>query len=517
MVDAAKPTTATSTTQSATAANPATPTTAASGTVTQQATTGGGMPTVDQLSKICPEASRQNLIKYFPLIAREMVAGNLLTKNQLVAILASIYVETRSFAPIKEAGASGARYAPYVGRGFLQLTWKDNYIKAGKALGVDLVNNMDLAMQPELAAKITVWDWRHGNSTSIEAYAERQDWQNVRSILNAGSPGRWRICNGKEVFMAAIQRGLAVLTSGLDPKAVGSSALPGNYGMGCVDTGGAPLTTLSGTTNPGSGADALVTALGLHMQQLSRAITFEGYFDVHAQSELLDAEPQKTFEGKGFGEEFDTTYTFEEVVFLADDTLEVEIVAHAGDPLPPMIQTFSNNAPSTAEALTQTAGTTGATTPGAAAGAATGATPVAAGDGSISARIYGHAMKAFEEKRSSAAGPGGGNVACAWVVNNFFVIPAGLKAIGDNPNYVPSMETALKGGRGQLIPRGQAIPGDIWIAPNTAHVGICTEAGCTKVLSNSSSKAKVTWLGSISSVNRFYGSESGERIYRVVN
>lgn len=42
----------------------------------------------------------------------------------------------------------------YRGRGFLQITGKEAYAKVGKALGIDLVNNPDLANDPAIAAKI---------------------------------------------------------------------------------------------------------------------------------------------------------------------------------------------------------------------------------------------------------------------------------------------------------------------------------------------------------------------------
>lgn len=45
------------------------------------------------------------------------------------------------------------------GRGFIQITGRDCYERAGKALGLDLINNPDLAAQPEHAAQIAVWYW----------------------------------------------------------------------------------------------------------------------------------------------------------------------------------------------------------------------------------------------------------------------------------------------------------------------------------------------------------------------
>jgi len=42
----------------------------------------------------------------------------------------------------------------WLGRGYVQLTHKSNYIRAGRELGVDLVGNPDLAMDPAIAARI---------------------------------------------------------------------------------------------------------------------------------------------------------------------------------------------------------------------------------------------------------------------------------------------------------------------------------------------------------------------------
>ena len=42
----------------------------------------------------------------------------------------------------------------YFGRGFVQLTWRDNYARAGRALGLDLVHKPELALEPRIAAHI---------------------------------------------------------------------------------------------------------------------------------------------------------------------------------------------------------------------------------------------------------------------------------------------------------------------------------------------------------------------------
>ena len=53
----------------------------------------------------------------------------------------------------------GVRYA---GRGYVQLTGKANYRKAGIRLCLDLVGEPDLALKPEIAARILVWGMAEG-------------------------------------------------------------------------------------------------------------------------------------------------------------------------------------------------------------------------------------------------------------------------------------------------------------------------------------------------------------------
>jgi len=130
---------------------------------------------------------------------------------------------------------------------------------------------------------------------------------------------------------------------------------------------------------------------------------------------------------------------------------------------------------------------------------------------SIPSRIYSAAMS--YKGTSTANFEHGGRVACAFAVNNVMT-KAGLQKIGSNPNYVPSVESALLSGRGTQITASQAVPGDIAIAPGQAHVGICITNGCTQIISNSSSRQAFVWVSS-GSWDGYYGGGSGTKIYRV--
>lgn len=49
----------------------------------------------------------------------------------------------------------------YKGRGYIQLTGKYNYEKAGQALGLPLAQKPELVERPEVAAKVAVWFWKN--------------------------------------------------------------------------------------------------------------------------------------------------------------------------------------------------------------------------------------------------------------------------------------------------------------------------------------------------------------------
>src|SRR5215218_11055219 len=92
--------------------------------------------------------------------------------NELAYILATVCREVgQNMQPIRELGrGKGKKYGKpdpvtkqvYYGRSLVQLTWKANYQKAARALGVDLVGKPDLALDPAVSVQILFEGMREG-------------------------------------------------------------------------------------------------------------------------------------------------------------------------------------------------------------------------------------------------------------------------------------------------------------------------------------------------------------------
>ncbi len=94
-------------------------------------------------------------------------------RTQIAYVLATTEWETaQTFKPVRESywlsedwRKQNLRYFPYYGRGYVQLTWKDNYSKYSQILGVDLANNPDKAMANNIALFILVHGFKTGAFT----------------------------------------------------------------------------------------------------------------------------------------------------------------------------------------------------------------------------------------------------------------------------------------------------------------------------------------------------------------
>jgi len=114
-------------------------------------------------------------------------------------MLATAYHETaHTFQPIEEIGKGRGRpYGipdrvtgqTYYGRGLVQLTWKRNYQTFSDLLGLDMVNDPALALDPATAYKIMSIGMTRGLFTGkkLADYIndQKRDYVNARRIINA--------------------------------------------------------------------------------------------------------------------------------------------------------------------------------------------------------------------------------------------------------------------------------------------------------------------------------------------
>jgi peptidoglycan hydrolase-like protein with peptidoglycan-binding domain len=107
-------------------------------------------------------------------IKQEANRQGITNKDQIAYIIATVEHETAgSFEPVREGYYLGEpeaenyrrtliEYYPYYGRGYVQLTWNYNYRTYSNLTGLDLINNPDLAMRPDVALFVIVHGMKNG-------------------------------------------------------------------------------------------------------------------------------------------------------------------------------------------------------------------------------------------------------------------------------------------------------------------------------------------------------------------
>lgn len=137
--------------------------------------------------------------------------------RHLAYMLATTIHETASrMWPITEYGSDdylqGKPYWPYIGRGYVQLTWEDNYAKASSILG--LVDDRDLVAHPELALDSLIAcrvlfagmaeGWFTGRKLDDYFNADRDDPVNARQIINGNDCDEEIACY-HQLFLDAVR------------------------------------------------------------------------------------------------------------------------------------------------------------------------------------------------------------------------------------------------------------------------------------------------------------------------
>jgi len=171
-------------------------------------------PAVQPTVKPAPAAPRQVDVSrtrtgrpYEALLTNAARTAGILDRTELAAFLAQTSVESAAFAKLREVGDRqriermyDIKYNPrgakmlgntrpgdgwrYRGRGFIMLTGRDNYTRASRDLGIDLVDKPELLMQPEVAARVAVWYWKTRVRPNVTNF---NDTRTVTRLVQGGS------------------------------------------------------------------------------------------------------------------------------------------------------------------------------------------------------------------------------------------------------------------------------------------------------------------------------------------
>jgi predicted chitinase len=166
------------------------------------------MPPPTTQAKV-PVAQVQAPAQQSPLVnqLKAVATANGIQGTELAQFLAQCAHETANFASMEERGSpayftkkyeqhkktarilgnkvqgDGERYK---GRGYIQLTGRDNYTRAGAALGLPLAQQPELAARPDVAAKVAVWYWQNRVAPKIKDFGNTAA---VTKKINPASKG----------------------------------------------------------------------------------------------------------------------------------------------------------------------------------------------------------------------------------------------------------------------------------------------------------------------------------------
>jgi putative chitinase len=169
--------------------------------------------TVKMVSQMFPHTRVENIQRNLPPVLDALVPQQLTDKKMVLMALATIRAETESFVPISE-GQSQFNTSPgghpfdlydnrkdlgnqgppdgerFRGRGFVQLTGRDNYRIHSVAigLGTQLIENPELANGPDVAARLLASFIKSKERQIKEALLDN-NLKLARRLVNGGSNG----------------------------------------------------------------------------------------------------------------------------------------------------------------------------------------------------------------------------------------------------------------------------------------------------------------------------------------
>lgn len=155
--------------------------------------------TEEQLRKIAPHATEENIKIYTPLLNKWMPYYSINTKLRQAAFIAQILHETEDFKYTEEV-ASGKKYEGrkdlgntekgdgerYKGCGCIMITGRANYAAASKGLGVDFVTHPKLLKEPQYAVQSACWWW---TTHHLNQFADNGNFQGITKKIDGGYNG----------------------------------------------------------------------------------------------------------------------------------------------------------------------------------------------------------------------------------------------------------------------------------------------------------------------------------------
>ena len=158
--------------------------------------------TKEALLKIEPKAARVD--EYLPFLNAAMSEFHIINFDRITAFLAQILHESGKFQYMRELWGPTEQQKKYEGRkalgniepgdglrfkgrGAIQLTGRSNYQQYGNLLGIDLINNPQLAENKEHCFRIAACFWdKHG----LNQLADKGEFEMITRIINGGLNGQ---------------------------------------------------------------------------------------------------------------------------------------------------------------------------------------------------------------------------------------------------------------------------------------------------------------------------------------
>jgi hypothetical protein len=207
------------------------PTTVAAIALAAAGTTGDitGLVTPSLVKQTFPRATPQsNISTHLPFVLAGLRARHLGDRAMVTMAIATIRAETEGFLPIDEGiSAFNTRRKPFdlyepgtqvatnlgntqpgdgarfKGRGYIQLTGRDNYQRIGRQVGVDLVGQPQMANDPGIAGLILA-QFLKNREAAIRAAMAAHQLAKARRLVNGGSHGLDRFVETCEKAMALL-------------------------------------------------------------------------------------------------------------------------------------------------------------------------------------------------------------------------------------------------------------------------------------------------------------------------